>query len=67
MLPPSQCPQAQQQIAALQAQVASSGHEKDRLVEELKEREEELMGAEGKIAILRREVHRLMSLDNPGA
>ena len=57
---------AQAQVATLTAQVAAAEGERERLVEELKEREEELMGAEGKIAILRREVHRLMSLDNPG-
>ncbi|GAX85115.1 hypothetical protein CEUSTIGMA_g12535.t1 [Chlamydomonas eustigma] len=54
---------AQQQVSALQEKLSISEAEKEQLEEEIKEREEELMGAEGKIAILRREVQRLTSLD----
>lgn len=56
----------QQQLASLQGELDASRTEVQRLEAELQEREEELMGAEGKIAVLRKEVHRLTSLDHSG-
>lgn len=55
---------AQQQMSSLQGELASVSEERAVLVEELREREEELMGAEGKISVLRAEVNRLTNFDH---
>ena len=55
---------AQQQISLLQQQLALVEEERAGLMNELREREEELMGAEGKISVLRAEVNRLTSFDH---
>ena len=55
---------SQQQIAGLQKQLAALEDERGSLAHELSEREEELMGAEGKISVLRAEVNRLSNFDH---
>ncbi len=56
--------QAQQQILNLQNQLDEYASEKQQLLAELQEREEELMCAEGKVNVLRKEVRRLMCLED---
>lgn len=55
---------AQQQISGLQKGLSLLEEEKSSLVNELREREEELMGAEGKVTVLRAEVNRLSNFDH---